>query len=238
MYDTRAQILAAAEAIPLGSHPYSEVDMPGVPRYDCSLFVATCLGLPTPGAWDTVTLVTGGAIVPTDTPLPGDMWGLCGPGTAGPTGHVAIIVSAPEPTASWWEILEQTGPDGTPGPHLNTYTAIPAGYQTYRSAYLTDGVTVDNATVMAIASGTAADGSGYLDPTKLTGADSWAATQALQHNIALVQEQLTALAAQVDKVLAALAAAPAVTGLVPHTHAELDHTMTVTGGTTGPAIAS
>lgn len=236
MYGTRSAILAAGEAVPLGSHPYSEGDVPGLPRYDCSYFAAVCLGLPDPGAWDTVTLVTGGALIPITAgeAQAGDFWGKCGPGTGGPVGHVALIQDM---GAGWWAILEQTGPDGDPGPHLNTYTSIPDGYQLYRSAYVTGGNTVDTATVMALASATAADGSGYLNPANLSGADKWAAEQALQHNIRAVQDQITALAAKCDQILAALAAGGAgAGGLVPHNHATLDHTLVQTGGVTGPAI--
>src|SRR5512138_1260912 len=61
-------------------------------RPDCSGYVSMSLDLPTPGL-DTVTLVTTGNLfgIDWDDVLPGDLVGICGPGTSGANGHVTVV---------------------------------------------------------------------------------------------------------------------------------------------------
>lgn len=146
MFTSRNEVLGMVASIPLQTIPYSQIP----PRYDCSTHVARCHGAPDPLAWNTENMVTSGWFVPIATfdELPGDVWGLMGRGTLGDAGHTAVIVDIPANRADRrWLISEQTGPDGSPGPHLNTYSAVPDGYQVYRSIYIRE---VDDVTTVVL----------------------------------------------------------------------------------------
>jgi len=86
-------------------------------RPDCSGYVSMCLDLPTPGL-DTVTLVTAGKLAPIswDQVQPGDLIGICGPGTGGANGHVTMVETV---DGDRYTVLEQTPPRGF---QRNTYT--------------------------------------------------------------------------------------------------------------------
>jgi len=88
-------------------------------RTDCSGYVSMCLNLTSekPGA-STETLVTHGHIheITRDDLRPGDMIGLCGPGTGGADGHIVLFDRwAPDHQGFYWA-YEQHGPFGTQGP--------------------------------------------------------------------------------------------------------------------------
>ena len=120
----------------LRTRPYS---MGGtVPRNDCSSYVATVLGLENPLAWSTVNLPQVLNPISFDQAMPGDVWGKLGPGTSGSAGHVAVITGTPRTRGDTrWEVVEQSGPTGVPGPARNVYKNPPAGYRAYRSKYVT-----------------------------------------------------------------------------------------------------
>lgn len=128
---TRLESVARAQLWPIGAVSYAQwgTASPTGHRPDCAGYVSMCWGLPAPGE-NTVTLVTRSWMreIPRGELLPGDAVGLCGPGTAGDTGHIQMVESYDAATGHV-VIWEQTPPAG---PRRRELKSIPAGYRPYR----------------------------------------------------------------------------------------------------------
>lgn len=122
---------------PMGSVPYSQSTRRGADGYrqDCSGYAAMALGIP-PGQWggpNTATFVSSGLIHKIDPNdlRPGDLVGLCGPGSEGDNGHIQVFVAwfNSDPNDSRYYCLEQTGGGSGPNKRLHDW---PNGYAAYR----------------------------------------------------------------------------------------------------------
>ena len=104
-------------------------------RTDCSGYVSMCLNLTSekPGA-STETLVSNGHIqeITRDELRPGDMVGLCGPGTGGANGHIVLFDHwAPNHPGYYWG-YEQAGPYLAKGPEHSLISYPYHGYPGYK----------------------------------------------------------------------------------------------------------
>lgn len=129
----------------MGGVPYSQSTIRGDGyRADCSGYVAMALAIP-PGQWggpNTAGLVTSGCVhsIGVDELRPGDLIGRLGPGTEGDAGHAQVFVSWDNtlPGDNGHTVLEQTGPDGSPGPHERHYANWTLGYGAWRYVEIVD----------------------------------------------------------------------------------------------------
>jgi hypothetical protein len=140
---TRSEVIQRAATVwPLGHVPYSQMTVrnPGW-RTDCSGYVSMCLNLAKPGL-STVTLVTDGYIreITQNELRPGDLVGLCGPGTEGDAGHVVVFDRWDQGHETYWAYEFHGGPQLGPEHSLINYPYHGLdGYKAYMYKEITDG---------------------------------------------------------------------------------------------------
>jgi hypothetical protein len=140
---TRNEVIRRAATIwPLNRVPYSETTYlnPGW-RTDCSGYVSLCLDLPKHGI-NTVSLVKDGYIyeITPDELRPGDLVGHCGPGTAGPLGHVVLFDRWEQAHVTYWAYEFHGGRELGPEHSLIHYPYHGLeGYRAYRYKEIVDG---------------------------------------------------------------------------------------------------
>lgn len=140
---TRSQVLwRAAHIWGYESVPYAQwgSGSPDGHRPDCSGYACAALNLQT--SYNTATLVSSGQVYKIDinSLKPGDLIGKLGPGSEGDAGHVQVFEkwdSIGTPDNGHW-VWEQTGPDGSKGPHRRHYADWRAGYAAYRFVGIVD----------------------------------------------------------------------------------------------------
>lgn len=141
---TRDEIERRSTGWGFGRLTYSQSTLhPSGYRPDCSGYISMCWGTAKsgPGAWggySTVTLVSEGIMreIPWDDLRPGDAIGHCGPGTAGPAGHIMLWLDGGKRPGQTAHIRDF---GSTPGPKDRRVT-IPSNYRAYRYISVTDGV--------------------------------------------------------------------------------------------------
>lgn len=152
---TRAEVLHRAATLwPAGTVPYSQtqIQQPTGYRQDCSGFASMCWAIPLDsgsyGGENTVTLVTEGwmsEIAPADL-QPGDAVGICGPGSAGDSGHIVLFekwLNDIDSDDHYW-MWEQAGGQSGPVHRVVNYPyGGPTGsWKAYRFRDISDGAPV------------------------------------------------------------------------------------------------